>query len=62
MKLPFTEFAYNNSVHNTINISLFFAIYDFHSNVSSSVRDDHPKGEILIAREKVKTLRAIIKS
>jgi hypothetical protein len=40
-------------VYSTINISLFFAIYDFYSNVSSSIRDDRPEKKVPAAREKV---------
>jgi hypothetical protein len=47
-----TKFVYNNSVHSTTNISPFFAIYDFHLNISSSVRDDYLEGEIPAARKK----------
>jgi hypothetical protein len=57
MKSFFIEFIYNNSVYNTTNISLFFAIYSFYFNVSSSIKDDRPKGEILIAREKVENFK-----
>ena len=34
-------------------ISPFFAIYGFHPNVPSSVRDDRPEREVPAAREKV---------
>jgi hypothetical protein len=57
MKSPLIEFAYNNSVYNTTGISPFFAIYSFHFNIPSSVRDDRPKGEIPIAREKAENFK-----
>jgi hypothetical protein len=58
MKSPLIEFAYNNSVYNTINISPFFAIYSFYFNVSSSIKDDRPKREVPIAREKVENFES----
>jgi hypothetical protein len=57
MKLLLTEFAYNNSVYSTTDISPFFAIYSFYSNVSFSVKDDYPEKEISIAREKVENFK-----
>jgi hypothetical protein len=41
-----------------INISPFFAIYDFYSNVSSSVKDDYSKEEISTAREKIENFKS----
>jgi hypothetical protein len=51
-KTSLTEFVYNNNVHSTINISSFFAIYDFYFNVFSSVKDDRLKSEVLTTRKK----------
>jgi hypothetical protein len=51
------KFVYNNSVHNTINISLFFAIYDFHSNISLLIKDDYLKREIPAARKKAEEFK-----
>jgi hypothetical protein len=53
-KTPLTEFAYNNNVHSTINMSSFFVIYDFYLNILSSVKDNRPKNEVLITRKKIK--------
>jgi hypothetical protein len=53
-KTPLIKFVYNNSVHSTINISLFFAIYSFYFNVLSSVKGDRLKSEVLIIRKRVK--------
>jgi hypothetical protein len=39
-------------------MSPFFAIYGFYSNVPFSVRDDRPKGEIPIAREKAENFKS----
>jgi hypothetical protein len=50
-KAPLAEFAYNNSVHTTTGMSPFFAMYGFHPNVPSTVRDDRPEGEVPAARE-----------
>jgi hypothetical protein len=51
-KTSLTKFVYNNSVHNTINISSFFAMYGFYFNVLSLVRDNRLKSEVLTARKK----------
>jgi hypothetical protein len=51
-KIPLTKFVYNNNVYSTINISSFFAIYDFYFNVLSSVKDNRLKSEVLITKEK----------
>jgi hypothetical protein len=48
------EFAYNNSVHSTTGISLFFAMYSFYFNISLSVKDDRLEGEMPAARKKAK--------
>jgi hypothetical protein len=53
-KVPLIKFIYNNSVHSTINISPFLAIYDFYFNVPSSVRDNRLKGEVFTAKKKTK--------
>jgi hypothetical protein len=47
------KFIYNNSVYSTTDISLFFAIYGFHSNISLSVKDDHLEREMSAARKKI---------
>jgi hypothetical protein len=47
------KFAYNNSVHSTTSISLFFAIYGFYLNISLSVKDDYLEGEMPAAKKKV---------
>jgi hypothetical protein len=54
IKAPLIKFVYNNNVHSTINISFFFAIYNFYFNVLSSVKDDRLKDEVLITRKKIK--------
>jgi hypothetical protein len=51
------KFVYNNSVYSTINISPFFAIYGFYSNIPLSVKDDYLKGEMPTARKKVKEFK-----
>jgi hypothetical protein len=48
------KFIYNNSVHSTTGISLFFAIYGFYPNIFLSVKDDYLEGEMPVARKKVK--------
>jgi hypothetical protein len=53
-KAPLTKFVYNNNVYNIINISFFFAMYNFYFNILSSVKDDRLKNEVLIIRKKVK--------
>jgi hypothetical protein len=53
-KLSLAKFVYNNSVYSTTGISLFFAIYDFYSNIPLSVKDDYLKGKISAAKKKVK--------
>jgi hypothetical protein len=57
MKLLLIEFVYNNSVYSTIDISPFFAIYGFYSNVSSLIKDDRPEGKVPAAREKVENFK-----
>jgi hypothetical protein len=52
IKIFLIKFVYNNSVHGTINISFFFAIYSFYFNVSSLVKDDRLKSEVFIIRKK----------
>jgi hypothetical protein len=49
--MPLVEFIYNNSVYSTINISPFFAIYRFHSNIPFTIRDDRPKKEVFMTKE-----------
>jgi hypothetical protein len=51
-KKPLIKFVYNNSVHGTINISSFFAIYNFYFNVLSSVKDDRLKSEVFIIKKR----------
>jgi hypothetical protein len=53
-KSSLAKFVYNNSVHSTTSISLFFAIYDFYPNIPLSVKDDYLKGEMSVARKKIK--------
>jgi hypothetical protein len=47
------KFAYNNSVYNTTDISLFFVIYGFYFNISLSVRDDYLKRKMPAVKKKV---------
>jgi hypothetical protein len=56
-KSPLAKFVYNNSVYSTTGISFFFAIYGFYPNVFLSVKDDYLKGEMLVARKKVKEFK-----
>jgi hypothetical protein len=56
-KTPLIKFVYNNSVHSTINISSFFAIYGFYFNVLSSVKDNRLKSEVLITRKKTEKFK-----
>jgi hypothetical protein len=56
-KLFLTKFIYNNSVHSTTDISLFFAIYGFYFNISLSIKDDYLEREIPVARKKVKEFK-----
>jgi hypothetical protein len=51
-KTPLVKFVYNNSVHSTTGMSSFFAMYGFHFNVPSSVRDDRLEGEVPVVRKK----------
>jgi hypothetical protein len=51
-KSPLVKFVYNNSVYSTTDISPFFAIYGFYSNIPLSVKDDYLKGEMPAARKK----------
>jgi hypothetical protein len=53
MKALRVKFTYNNSVHSMTSISFFFAMYDFHLNVSSLIKDDHLEREIFTARKKI---------
>jgi hypothetical protein len=51
------KFIYNNNIHSTTNISLFFAIYGFYSNIPLSVKDNRLKGKIFIARKKAEEFK-----
>jgi hypothetical protein len=53
-KIFLTKFAYNNSVYNITDMSFFFAIYEFHLNVPSTVRDDRSEREMPAAKEVAK--------
>ena len=57
-KTPLAEFVYNNSVYSTTRTSLFFAIYKYHPNTPSTVRDDRPEGEVPTAREAVEKIKS----
>jgi hypothetical protein len=50
-KIFLIKFAYNNNMHNMININSFFVIYDFHSNVFFTVKNDYLEKKMLITRE-----------
>jgi hypothetical protein len=51
------KFIYNNSVYSTTDISPFFAIYDFHSNISLSVKDDYLKKEMSAVKKKAEEFK-----
>jgi hypothetical protein len=52
------EFVYNNSIHSIINISLFFAIYGFYSNISFIIKNDYSKRKMPIAKEMIKKFKS----
>jgi hypothetical protein len=56
-KSPLIKFVYNNNVHSTTDISLFFAIYGFYLNISLSVKDNRLKREVLAARKKAEEFK-----
>jgi hypothetical protein len=50
------EFSYNNSSHLTIDVSLFYALYDFHLNIGHFINEEMLKKEMLIAQERVEEI------
>jgi hypothetical protein len=46
------EFLYNNLVYTIIDISSFFALYNYYLNVGLFIKEEVLKSDVLIARER----------
>ena len=55
-KLPLAEFTYNNSVHSTIGITPFFALYGYNPEIRTNIEADAPGGEAPNARIRIEKL------
>jgi hypothetical protein len=47
-----TEFLYNNLVYIIISVSPFFVLYSYHLNIRLFIKEEVPKSNVLITREK----------
>lgn len=55
--LSIAEFAYNNSVHASLTVSPFFALYGYHPQLRYQSRDETAQGEVPAAADRVKRLQ-----
>ena len=60
-KLPFAEFAYNNSKHMVLSDTPFHVVYGFHPSLPWTNTDPEGRvtGEVPAARQRAETLRAM---
>ena len=60
--LSLTKFAINNAQNAFIEVSFYYACYDYHSKINYEIENNLIEKEISIAKERVKTLHELKKS
>jgi hypothetical protein len=56
------EFSYNNSTYAIIEVSSFFALYRYHPNIEYFIKEEVPKSNVLIVREREEEMVEIRKT
>jgi hypothetical protein len=56
------EFLYNNSSYLIIDVSSFYALYDFHLNIGHFINKEVLEGEVPIAQERVEEMMKMRKT
>jgi hypothetical protein len=46
------EFSYNNLAYAITRVSLFFTLYDYYLNIRHFIKEEVPKSDVLITRER----------
>jgi hypothetical protein len=55
-KLALAEYTYNNSVHSTLRVTPFFALYGFNPDIRINVEDDIQEGEAVAAHDRTRQI------
>ena len=51
-----TQYAYNSSIHSTINVNLFYVMYKHNSEIELKIENDFSREKMLTIKEKIKKL------
>ena len=51
-----TQYAYNSNIHNTIDINLFYVMYDYNSKIELKIENDFSRKRMSTVKEKIKEL------
>ena len=60
--LSLTKFATNNAQNTSIEVSYYYAYYDYHSKINYEIENNFIEEKISIAKERVKTFHELKKS
>ena len=51
-----TQYAYNLSIHSTIDINLFYVMYDYNSEIELKIENDLSRKKMSTVKERIKEL------
>ena len=51
-----TQYAYNSSIHSTIDINFFYVMYDYNSEIELKIENDFFRKRMSIVKERIEKL------